>query len=66
MNAAAPAYHPIPVEDFRLADCAGKERLDRGQAKEIAARMNWSRRNKVKMNSYQCRHCGSWHVGAKN
>lgn len=56
---------PIPVEDFRLAGCAGKDSLSRQQAKEISARMNWTRRNKQPANPYRCDHCGGWHVGVR-
>jgi hypothetical protein len=56
---------PIPVEDFRLAGCAGKDSLTRAQAKEVSARMNWSRRGRLPTNPYRCDHCGGWHVGVR-
>jgi hypothetical protein len=62
----APAYHPIPVEDFRLAGCDGKDRLDRQLAKQIVDRMSWARKSKMAPNAYRCDHCGHWHVGARS
>lgn len=56
---------PIPVEDFRLAGCAGKDQLDRHTARQIAERMNWRRRGKQAAGGYHCDHCGCWHVGAR-
>lgn len=56
---------PLPVEDFRLAGCTGKDALDRRTAKQIEGRMNWARRNKTSANAYKCAHCGCWHLGAR-
>lgn len=50
----------VPVEDFRLAGCAGKDSLTRTQAKEVSAR-----RNRLPSNPYRCDHCGNWHVGVR-
>lgn len=56
---------PIPVEDFRLAGCAGKDALTRQHARQIVDRMNMRPRGTTKPNAYKCFHCGSWHVGAR-
>lgn len=66
MTAVAKPDPPIPIEDFRLASCTGKDQLDRQTARQIADRMNWARKGKTAANPYRCDHCGKWHVGLRS
>ena len=45
----------------QVAECEGKQRYSREQAKTIAKKL---RRKKAKVEAYKCATCGSWHIGA--
>ena len=48
--------HRIPDPE---SSCAGKDKLNAQQAREIAARVRTR-----PAHAYRCDHCGSWHVGS--
>lgn len=54
----------MSVDEVRLSNCEGKEKLTAKVAKDLKVR--YAKRGRPKMVAYKCRFCSHWHMGTEN